>query len=125
MDYEKFRKELDTFRKNEKDISKLSFSELDGPHSVNDKWMDFGVDGTRWVPTSDPVNSPSHYTRGRVEVIEVIEDAVKDASEPYDAVLQGNTLKYLLRLWVKENPLQDAKKARWYLDRLIERLEND
>jgi len=38
-------------------------------------------------------------------------------------MLQGNVLKYLLRLWVKENPLQDAKKARWYLDRLIDNLE--
>ena len=73
----------------------------------------------------DPVNSPAHYTRGRVEVTEVIEDAVKDAPDTFDAVLQGNILKYLLRLWVKENPLQDAKKARWYLDRLITRLEND
>ena len=73
----------------------------------------------------DHVNSPAHYTRGRVEVIEVIEDAVKDAPDTFDAVLQGNILKYLLRLWVKENPLQDAKKARWYLDRLITRLEND
>lgn len=125
MDYEKFKKELDTFRKNEKESKKLSLSELDGPHSVSDKWMDFGERGTNWVRIADAINSPSHYTRGRVEVIEIIEDAVKDASEPYDAVLQGNTLKYLLRLWVKENPLQDAKKARWYLDRLIDRLEND
>ena len=74
---------------------------------------------------ADAVNSPAHYTRGRVEVIEVIEDAVKDAPDTFDAVLQGNILKYLLRLWVKENPLQDAKKARWYLDRLITRLEHD
>ena len=73
----------------------------------------------------DAVNSPAHYTRGRVEVIEVIEDAVKDANDNFDAVLQGNALKYLLRLWVKENPLQDAKKARWYLDKLIDRLEHD
>lgn len=80
---------------------------------------------TDWYTVSDAVNSPSHYTRGRVEVIEIIEDAVQDAPEPYTAVLQGNILKYLLRLWVKDNPVQDAKKARWYLDRLIKRLEDD
>ena len=69
------------------------------------------------------VNSPNHYTNGRVEVIEVLEDAVDNAPTNQAAVLQANALKYLLRLWLKENPLQDAKKARWYLDRLISNLE--
>ena len=71
----------------------------------------------------DMVNSPNHYTNGRVEVIEVLEDAVDNAPTNQAAVLQANALKYLLRLWLKENPLQDAKKARWYLDRLIGNLE--
>lgn len=71
----------------------------------------------------DMVNSPNHYTNGRVEVIEVLEDAVDNAPTNQAAVLQANALKYLLRLWLKENPLQDAKKARWYLDRLISNLE--
>jgi hypothetical protein len=31
----------------------------------------------------------------------------------------------MLRLWGKENPLQDAKKSRWYLNRLIENMEED
>lgn len=72
---------------------------------------------------ADMVNSPSHYTNGKVEVIEIIEDAVETAPGPVEGVLQGNALKYLLRLWLKENSLQDAKKARWYLDRLIKKLE--
>ncbi len=126
MDYEKFKQELEIMRKNDKEISKMSmsFNELDGPHTVNDAWLNFGKG---WYPRaeSDQVNSPAHYTRGRVEVIEIIEDAVQDASEPFDGMLQGNVLKYLLRLWVKDNPLQDAKKARWYLDRLIDRLEKE
>ena len=72
---------------------------------------------------SDPVNHPSHYTYGRFEVIDVIEDAVIHAPGPKQAGLQWNILKYLLRLWHKDNPVQDAKKARFYLDRLIEMLE--
>jgi hypothetical protein len=36
--------------------------------------------------------------------------------------LQWQTLKYLMRIWLKGNALQDAKKARWYLDRLISKL---
>jgi len=37
---------------------------------------------------------------------------------------QGNIIKYLsTRLFTKGDPLQDAKKARWYLDKMIELLE--
>ena len=70
----------------------------------------------------DAVNHPSHYTNGKTEVIEVIEDAVVNAPEPVVGMLQGQVLKYLLRLWLKENSLQDARKAQWYLTRLIEKL---
>jgi hypothetical protein len=41
------------------------------------------------------------------------------------AGLQWQTLKYLLRMWLKDNPAQDARKARWYLERLISRLPLD
>jgi hypothetical protein len=37
--------------------------------------------------------------------------------------LQGQVLKYLLRMWLKGNPLQDAQKAQWYLNRLINHLK--
>lgn len=71
---------------------------------------------------SDPVNHPPHYTAGRFEVIEVLEDAAQHAPDPVLAGLQWQALKYLLRLWLKGNPRQDAMKAAWYLNRLIERL---
>jgi len=73
----------------------------------------------------DMVDSPAHYTRGRVEAIDVIEDAIQDAPTATEGMLQGQVLKYLLRLWLKEKPAEDAKKARWYLDRLISKLEKD
>lgn len=69
------------------------------------------------------VDSPAHYTRGRVEAIDVIEDAIQDAPTPSEGMLQAQVLKYMLRLWLKEKPDEDAKKARWYLDRLISKLE--
>lgn len=73
---------------------------------------------------SDVVNSPSHYTEGRrFEVIEVLEDWAGRAPDPVLGGLLWNSLKYLGRLWDKENPLQDAKKSRWYIDRLISKLE--
>lgn len=71
------------------------------------------------------VDSPAHYTNGGVDVIEVIEDAVKCAEEPEYAVHQSQVIKYIMRMWLKGNPLQDAKKARWYLNRLIDKLESN
>ena len=73
---------------------------------------------------TDNVNSPAHYTHGRHEAIEVIEDAMEGAPSTTAAFMLGQSLKYLLRIWRKSNPLEDAKKSRWYLDRLITTLEN-
>lgn len=74
---------------------------------------------------SDLVNQPPHYTRGRVEVIDFIEDCVTDAPDAVVGGLQWQVVKYISRLWLKENSLQDAKKCRWYLDRLIAKLETE
>jgi hypothetical protein len=72
---------------------------------------------------SDPVHHPAHYTAGQFEAIDVIEDAVQHAPSPVLGGLQWQLLKYTLRLWHKDDPLQDARKAQWYLARLIEKLE--
>lgn len=71
----------------------------------------------------DPVNQPAHYTAGPVEVINILEQAVAQAPDAVRGGLQWQALKYLHRIWHKGNPLQDAQKARWYLDRLIQKLE--
>lgn len=68
------------------------------------------------------VNHPPHYTSGKQEAINIIEDAIRDAKDPVEGMLQAQVLKYMLRLWLKENPKEDAQKARWYLSRLIEKL---
>jgi len=75
-------------------------------------------------PKVDLVNHPPHYNAGRFEAIDVIEDAVQHAPDPVLGSLQWQTLKYLLRLWSKENSLEDAKKSMWYLNRLIQKLED-
>ena len=100
--------------------------------SVEDSGCVDGVCPVPWAtikspiaPKGDPVDHPEHYTAGKVEVIEILEQAVQDAPDPISGGLLWQTLKYLLRLWYKGNMLQDAKKARWYLNRLIERLERD
>tara|TARA_B100000524_G_scaffold66959_1_gene30881 strand:+ start:4457 stop:4771 length:315 start_codon:yes stop_codon:yes gene_type:complete len=70
----------------------------------------------------DKVNHPPHYTGGNQEVIDTIEDAVKDAPTPVLGGLQWNVLKYIMRMWLKDNPKKDAEKAQWYLSRLIDKL---
>ena len=75
--------------------------------------------------THDPVHLPAHYVAGRqFEVIDILEDQVQLAPDPINGALQWQVLKYLCRLWGKGNAVEDARKARWYLDRLIQRLES-
>lgn len=74
---------------------------------------------------SDPVSHPSHYTAGSVEVIDVIEDWVKHAPDPVVGGLQWQVIKYVSRAWLKKNPYEDFRKARWYLNRLINTLATE
>lgn len=66
----------------------------------------------------DSVNSPKHYTQGKYETIDVILDTVKYL--PGDqGYLLGNILKYLIR-YPHKNGEEDLRKARWYINKLIE-----
>ena len=114
MDYIKFTKDLEAYDDWNRINTGDSFSKLDGKHSTNDAWLDFG--------TTDRVHSPSHYTAGKQEVIDVIEDTIKSAPDVTQGMLQAQVLKYLMRLWLKDNPLEDARKAQWYLTRLIDKM---
>ena len=71
---------------------------------------------------TDNVNHPPHYTRGPIETIEIIESAIQDSPDMPTAFCYGSAIKYLLRLWLKGDPLENAQKCRWYLDRLIAKL---
>lgn len=73
--------------------------------------------------TFDPVERPKHYANRRYEVIDVIEDNVSRSPDAVVGALQWQVLKYICRMWDKESPRTDARKARWYLDRLIENLD--
>jgi hypothetical protein len=93
--------------------SELKFSNID--YQAFDLWEEA-------QKRKDMVNSPAHYTSGRVEAIEVIEDAIDQAPSPLAGFLQAQVLKYMLRLWHKSDPKEDAEKARWYLNKLIDSL---
>jgi len=68
------------------------------------------------IKVHDPVNYPKHYTShpSGVECITI--------TEHYGFNL-GNVIKYLWRAEEKGSPLADLKKARWYLEREIQRRE--
>ena len=116
MDYDKFKKEYESFDEYMKQSRKdfiLDSAYLDNPNVIEFKQK----------PVDDRVDHPSHYTNGSQEAIVTIEEAIDGAPSIQTGMLQGQVLKYLLRVWYKDNPLEDLKKAQWYLTRLIEKLQ--
>ena len=73
------------------------------------------------IKSVDNVNSPSHYGSGNIEAIEYMKDNMETLM--FFGYLEGNTKKYLHRYRYKGKPVEDLKKARWYLDRLISEME--
>ena len=70
----------------------------------------------------DNVNHPEHYiSETGLETIDVIEAFTFDL-KGIEATDTGNIVKYISR-WKKKNGLEDLKKARWYLNHLIEHVE--
>ena len=69
-------------------------------------------------PPADNVNHPSHYTSGKIEVIDFIED--KELGFHL-----GNAVKYISRAGRKDanKTIEDLRKATWYINRQIQILE--
>ena len=63
----------------------------------------------------DPVSRPDHYMVGGIETVDFIE--AKDLG-----YFAGQVIKYVARHQHKGNPVEDLRKAQWYLNREIERL---
>lgn len=69
------------------------------------------------TPVNDPVNHPAHYTDGKIEVIDFIEDKHLN-------FCRGNAVKYIARAGKKDpaKTVEDLEKAMWYINREIERI---
>lgn len=67
---------------------------------------------------NDPVNRPAHYTDGKIEVIDFIEDKKL-------GFCLGNAIKYISRAGKKDpsKEIEDLNKAKWYIERRIKELE--
>lgn len=86
------------------------------PEYVQLSFSDLGLP----LQQGDSVNHPSHYTQGAIETIEYMESCLTE--EEFCGGCKMNVIKYVSREKHK-NGLEDLKKARWYLDRLISYLE--
>lgn len=72
------------------------------------------------VTGKDMVNHPSHYTDGKIECIDYIQD--KLTNDEFQGYCKGNALKYISRAG-KKNPdkyNEDLKKAIWYLEKAVQ-----
>lgn len=86
--------------------------------------VSYKEDNGKWGKLEqDMVNHPPHYKQGGVEVIDVMK--AKLSIEEYKGFLKGNALKYLFRMEHKGRPAEDAKKAQWYINKLVEVVSND
>lgn len=71
----------------------------------------------------DMVNHPDHYKSANgLETIDVIEAFTSNLTG-IEATDTGNILKYMCR-WKQKNGLEDLKKAQWYLNHLISKVES-
>jgi len=72
------------------------------------------------VVKHDPVNHPSHYTKGKIEVA----DFIADQKLNFD---RGNAVKYVCRAGSKDpdKEIQDLEKAIWYINHEIKMLKGE
>lgn len=69
---------------------------------------------------TDAIN-PSHYKHRGIETIDYMK-AISNIEE-YQGHLRLTAIKYLSRLGKKDKPIQEVKKAIWYLEKLVESLK--
>ena len=86
MDYDKFKDEYQSF---ESWYNNINDGILGASGEDKIEFNDRVIRGP--FGASDSVNSPSHYTRGKVEAIQVIEDAIQDAPSPQDGLLSSTS----------------------------------
>lgn len=91
---------------------------LDVIRATNPKEQETSPSDTK----SDMVCHPSHYNQGKVECIDAMAAATIN-KRGIEAVCVSNVIKYLWRYEAK-NGLEDVKKAQFYLNRLIDELED-
>ena len=95
-------------------VYKNGEARLDGSHLKNEE-----VKMDENVP--DMVNHPQHYTQGGIECIDALKAATV-GKRGIEAVCVANVIKYLWR-YEEKNGIEDVRKAKFYIERLLKELE--
>lgn len=96
------------------------YDKAEGIEFENDMlWL---LKDTQKEQPTDAIN-PNHYKTGGIETIDYMK--AKSTTEEFRGHLRLTALKYLSRYGQKDDELQELQKAKWYLDRLIQELEDD
>ena len=95
-------------------VYKNSEARLDGSHLKDEE-----VKMDEIIP--DMVNHPQHYTQGGIECIDALKAATV-GKRGIEAVCVANVIKYLWR-YEEKNGIEDVRKAKWYIERLLKELE--
>lgn len=74
-------------------------------------------------PAENAVDHPQHYNQGSIECIDALNAMVEGWLDPVAAVLAWQTVKYIWRHPFKGKPVEDLKKAQFYLERLVQQYE--
>ena len=81
-----------------------------------EEWDSVGKSTPHYPAEYDPVEKPEHYNKGNIEAIDYIKQQLGINFEDY---CYGVVLKYLHRFRYKDG-VQDLRKAKWYLEQMIE-----
>lgn len=89
-----------------------------------DKGLSLGIKDLKQLQesavASDRQEGGNHYKKLEIEPWDVVDTWTRDQKIGF---YRGNVLKYTMRMGTKDESLQEIKKARHYLDKLIEVLE--
>ena len=81
------------------------------------------ADGKTEEKADDMVQHPAHYTAGGIECIDALESMMQGYKTADTGALAWQIVKYIWRAPLKGNMAQDIRKAKFYLDRLLAKVE--
>lgn len=102
-------------------IYKNGEARLDGSHINPKTYIELPKEATESSNNPDMVNHPQHYTQGGIECINALKAATV-GKRGIEAVCVANVIKYLWR-YEEKNGVEDVRKAKWYIERLLKELE--
>lgn len=102
-------------------VYKNGEARLDGSHLETSPFCEVIEEAHKALSKPDMVNHPQHYTQGGIECIDALKAATV-GKRGIEAVCVANIIKYLWR-YEEKNGVEDVRKAKWYLERLLKELE--